>query len=407
MKKKLHRFLLDLKQNVPDVSFQIDLWNGDRVKFGSGKPEFKLIVKTEKCAENILMNGEFGFCQAYMAGNIVVEGDFRQLMRVGILTLPQKLQLSLRFKIDFLFRYMTYLNFPRRAQKNISHHYNLGNNFYRLWLDKSMAYSCAYFHHVDDSLEQAQQQKYDYICRKLRLAEGETLLDVGCGWGGMLIYAAKHYGIKGVGCTLSKQQVKFSQQKIRDAGLEAQISIQYMDYRDLTGQFDKFVSIGMFEHVGREFIPLFMKKIKTLLKPGGLGLLHTIGKEKKSSVNLWTMKYIFPGGYLPSLDEIVRAMGKIGLVPVDIENLRLHYAMTLDKWSERFEAHTDEIKQMFDETFVRMWRLFLNGSAASFRYGTIRLYHVAFTNGLNNALPLTRSELYGEFHEGSKYPNSK
>lgn len=407
MKKKLQKFLLDLKQKVPDVSFQIDLWDGDRIKFGSGKPAFKLVLINKKCAENILMNGELGFCEAYMAGNIIVEGDFQQLMRVGALTLPSKLQLSLSSKIDFLFRYLRYLNFPGRAHKNISHHYNLGNNFYRLWLDKSMAYSCAYFHHADDSLEQAQQQKYDYICRKLRLSEGETLLDVGCGWGGMLIYAAKHYGIKGVGCTLSKQQVKFSQQKIRDAGLETQISIQYMDYRDLTGQFDKFVSIGMFEHVGREFIPLFMKKIKTLLKPGGLGLLHTIGKDKKSFVNLWTMKYIFPGGYLPSLDEIVHAMGKTGLVPVDIENLRLHYAMTLDKWSERFEAHTDEIKQMFDETFVRMWRLFLNGSAAGFRYGKLRLFHVAFTNGLNNALPLTRTELYREFREGSKYQNSK
>lgn len=396
MKKNLKRFLVLLSDSVPDVSFAVRFWDGDRLDFGAGPPEFFLALKNPGAAKSVLRNGELGFAEAYMAGNIDVAGDFSQLLRLGVQAENRVKQLSLRSKMEFLFRYARNLNFPGQAHRNISYHYDLGNDFYRLWLDDSMTYSCAYFQHQGDSLEKAQRQKYDYICRKLQLAPGETLVDIGCGWGGMLLHAAKHYGVKGVGCTLSKPQVELAQQRVKEAGLQNQVAIHHMDYRSLSGRFDKLVSIGMFEHVGRKFIPVFMRKVQSLLKPGGIGLLHTIGREKQSYVNLWTTKYIFPGGYLPSLDEIVRAMGKFDLVPNDVENLRLHYAMTLDKWCERFEAHCDAVRRMFDERFVRMWRLFLYGSAANFRYGKIRLYHVTFTHGLNNDLSITRDYLYRE-----------
>ena len=394
MKHELQQRLALFQGLVPDLSFQVRFWDGQQIAFGEGKPAFNLFFKTSRAVGRLLASGEFGFCEEYMAGNIDVDGDFRDLMRLGVQVEDQHAGFSGRSRVGFLFNYIRTLNFPGQARRNISHHYDLGNDFYRLWLDESMTYSCAYFPRGDETLEEAQQQKYEYICRKLALKEGEILLDIGCGWGGMLIHAAQNYGIKGVGCTLSRPQAALAQQRVRDAGLQGQVAIQYMDYRSLKGKFDKFVSIGMFEHAGRNFIPGYMKKAQSLLKTGGLGLLHTIGRERRSYVNLWTSKYIFPGGYVPSLDEVVRAMGRTGLVPIDIENLRPHYAMTLDKWSGRFESHVPEIRSKFDERFVRMWRLFLNGSAAGFRYGNLRLYHVAFTNGLNNTLPLSRASLY-------------
>jgi cyclopropane-fatty-acyl-phospholipid synthase len=263
-----------------------------------------------------------------------------------------------------------------------------------LYLDKSLTYSCAYFTSDQDTLEEAQQQKYEHICRKLQLREGETIVDIGCGWGGMLLYAARHYGINGVGCTLSVQQFEYAKAKVAEEGLEKSISVLLEDYRNIKGQFDKFVSIGMFEHVGKAFIPTFIERMKALLKPGGVGLLHTIGKERNAGDDPWTMQYIFPGAHIPKLDHVVWAMGEYDLVPVDIENLRLHYAATLDEWSRRFEASAEKIEEMFGPKFVRMWRLYLNGSSAAFRYGDLRLYQILFTNGLNNDLPLTRGYLY-------------
>jgi cyclopropane-fatty-acyl-phospholipid synthase len=210
----------------------------------------------------------------------------------------------------------------------------------------------------------------------------------------MLLYAARHYGARGVGCTLSEHQARYAEERIAREGLKKSITVLYEDYRNLTGRFDKLVSIGMFEHVGKAFIPAFMEKTRSLLREGGAGLLHTVGKERHTADDPWTMKYIFPGAHIPVLDQVVRAMGQQRLVPLDIENLRLHYAATLDEWGKRFEARVPAIKKMFDSELVRMWRMYLKGSAAAFRWGDIRLYQILFTHGLNNAIPLTREHLY-------------
>ena len=219
-------------------------------------------------------------------------------------------------------------------------------------------------------------------------------MDIGCGWGGMLLYAVHHYGVKGLGCTLSVHQADYAKKRVAEEGLEKSITILLEDYRNVKGQFDKYVSIGMFEHVGKGLIPMFMEKTKSILKPGGIGLLHTIGKERDTPFDPWTMKYIFPGGHLPALDHIIRTMGDKSLIPIDIENLRLHYSATLDEWAKRFEKNSDQIKKMFDERLVRTWRMYLRGSSAAFRWGDIRLYQILFTNGLNNSLPMTREHLY-------------
>jgi SAM-dependent methyltransferase len=205
---------------------------------------------------------------------------------------------------------------------------------------------------------------------------------------------AHHYGVDGVGCTLSEHQAAYAREKLAQEGLQGRITILQQDYRNLNQQFDKFVSIGMFEHVGKGFIPVFMEKVRKLLRPGGIGLLHTVGKERHTPGDAWTMKYIFPGVYIPMLGHVVRTMGEKGLVPVDIENLRLHYAATLDEWAKRFESNAKKIGEMFDERLVRTWRTYLNGSAAAFWWGDVRVYQILFTNGLNNGLPLTRDYLY-------------
>ena len=407
MKKALEHLFRIVQENVSDIPFKVQFWDGDIINFGSGKSRFNLIFKTEQSARRIFGEGTLGFGEEYIAGNIVVEGDFKALMQLGTEPSVQDMKLSLKTKLALLIKHLQSLNTTKGSSRNISHHYDKGNDFYRLYLDETMTYSCAYFRDGNDSLEAAQQHKYEHICRKLQLREGETLLDIGCGWGGMLIYATKHYGTKGIGYTLSREQAEYSRQLIKEMGLEKNVEIVLDDYRHIAGQFDKFVSIGMFEHVGKGHIPTFMKQVKTLLKPGGVGLLHTIGKERKTPTDGWTMKYIFPGGYIPVLDHVIKVMGKSDFVPVDIENLRLHYAATLDRWAQRFEVNAHEIASMFDEKFVRMWRMYLNGSAAAFRNGDLRLYQILFTKGLNNQFPLTREHLYlrsGEKIQGMKSP---
>lgn len=394
MKGVLQRLLRTLGSSLPDMSFEVQFWDGHLERFGNGKPSFSIIFKNKSAARNVFAKGSMGFAEEYVDGNIDIEGDFQQLVHFGIDPQFQEMKLSLRTKAAIFLRHLASLNTLKGSVRNISHHYDLGNDFYRLYLDESMTYSCAYFRNNEDTLEDAQQQKYEHICRKLQLKEGDALVDIGCGWGGMLLYAARHYGVTGLGCTLSKHQADYAKKRVAEEGLEKKIAIVLEDYRNIKGQFDKFISIGMFEHVGKGLISTFMEKTKTMLKPGAIGLLHTIGKERDTPTDPWTMKYIFPGGHIPVLDHVIRAMGRTNLVPLDVENLRLHYAATLDEWAKRFEINTGTIEKMFDKKLVRTWRMYLHGSSAAFRWGDLRLYQILFTNGLCNSLPWTREHLY-------------
>ncbi|OPY69083.1 MAG: Cyclopropane-fatty-acyl-phospholipid synthase [Syntrophorhabdaceae bacterium PtaU1.Bin034] len=394
MKKALQELLRTVSLRLPEVPFEVLFWDGDREAFGNGKPVFTLTFTTRKAARAILGRGATGFREEYVAGTIDVSGDLRQLLRAGMDPLVQNMKVSFKTKLLILLQHLRSLNTPRRAPVNIAYHYELGDDFFRHYLDKSLTYSCAYFRNRDDTLERAQEQKYEHICRKLNLREGESLVDIGCGWGGMLLYAARHYKVRCVGCTLSRNQAEYARKRAVQEGLEKTITVIRKDYRNVTGKFDKLVSIGMFEHVGKGYAPTFMKKMRDLLRPGGVGLLHTVGKERNAPADPWTTKYIFPGTHIPILDHVIRFMGKSGLVPTDIENLRLHYASTLEEWGRRFEANASIIEKMFDARFVRTWRMYLNGSEAAFRYGNLRLYQIAFTNGLNNELPMTRDSLY-------------
>ena len=393
MKTAFKKIAEMMHHSCPDESFAIEFWDGDRISFGKA-PCVTLHFKTKECVKKIIRSGYLGFGESYMERALEIVGDMQRLFRLGFSINFDESRLSFFGKLRFFITSLINRDTLRRVPKNISHHYDLGNEFYSFFLDKTMTYSCAYFNKEDDSLEQAQLNKYEHISRKLLLKPSDSVLDIGCGWGGMLIYAAQNYGINGVGITLSKNQHEDANRKIKELGLDSQIKVIYKDYRHLTGSFDKVVSIGMFEHVGKKFIPIFIKKISVLLKKEGLGLLHTIGKDTPSSGDPWTFKYIFPGGYLPCLAEIVQEMGKTGFSILDVENLRWHYAKTLEYWVENYELNVKKVREMFDEAFVRQWRLFLNGSIAGFSYGDSRLFQVLFSNGINSELPPTRAHVY-------------
>ncbi len=395
MKKAIKNIAQMMHQADPKACFVFEFWDGDVIRFG-GVPRVTLRLKTKSCARRIIGKGFVGFGESYMKGDIEIESDMSELLRLGLAMGFDDYKLPLWQQFRFFILELLSRDTRRRAPKNISYHYDRCDEFYPLYLDKTLTYSCAYFKESDDSLEQAQLNKYDHIARKLLLKPNETLLDIGCGWGGMLIFAAQEYGIRGVGNTLSKNQFKYANHKIRELGLQDRLKVLYQDYRELNGKFDKVVSIGMFEHVGKKFIPAFFQKVSDLLKTGGLGLLHTIGKDTPSTSDAWMLNYVFPGSYLPALHEIAREMGETGLSILDIENLRLHYAKTLEKWIENYERNIEKARELFDGAFLKQWRLFLNSSAAGFKYGESRLFQILFSNGLNNTLPITRAHVYDE-----------
>lgn len=287
--------------------------------------------------------------------------------------------------------------FPSSSKKNqkkeVSSHYDIGNDFYKLWLDETMSYSCGYFKHEDDTLYQAQKNKVDYILEKLYLKEGMTLLDIGCGWGFLLIEAAKKYKIKGTGITLSEEQYKECQKRIKEEGLSDYLEVRLMDYRDLPSDgkmYDRVVSVGMLEHVGRENYQLYLDCVSKVMKDGGLFLLHFISALKEHPGDPWIKKYIFPGGSVPSLREVMNCMAEDNFHTQDIEDLRLHYNRTLLCWEKNFKDHIEEAHTMFDERFLRMWDMYLSACAATFHNGIIDIHQILMTKGINNNLPMTR-----------------
>ena len=392
MKEALWSIAKSINQARPEACFSIELWDGDQISFG--RPDIRLFLRNKQCLKRIMRDGFFGLGESYMSGDLDIKGNILELCRLGVSIDFASIKPSLAIRIKLLIFYFLSLNSKLRSPYNISRHYDLGNDFYSLFLDESMTYSSAYFKNGTETLEEAQKAKYEHIARKLRLEPGQSLADIGCGWGGMLFHAAENYDVRATGVTLSKEQYSYAVDEIGKRGLKDRVRVLHQDYRDLDGEFDKIVSIGMFEHVGRRYIDTFMEKMSDLLGKGGLGLLHSIGKDRPTATDPWITKYIFPGGYLPRLDEIVGSLGLAGFSILDVENLRGHYARTLKLWSENFEKNVETVREMFGESFVRRWRLFLGASAAGFMEGDSRLYQVLFSNGLNNDLPMTREHVY-------------
>lgn len=362
--------------------------NGKEYKIGEGEPEFTVNFKKVPSLSSLMKSTSIALGEAYMDGDLEIEGDL-------FYALDHFLGQMGKFSTDksALKKLIFSSTAKKNQQKEVQSHYDIGNDFYQLWLDETMSYSCGYFLHDDDTLYQAQTNKVNYILKKLYLKKDMNVLDIGCGWGFLLIEAAKKYNIHGVGITLSEEQYKEFQKRIEKEHLQDQLTVKLLDYRDIPSlgmDFDRVVSVGMVEHVGRENYQMFMDCVNQVLKPGGIFLLHFISALKEHPGDAWIKKYIFPGGVIPSLREMLNCAAEDNFHTLDVENLRLHYTRTLLCWQKNYRNHLDEVRKKFDERFVRMWDLYLASCAATFHNGIIDLHQILFTKGINNELPMVR-----------------
>lgn len=380
-------FLVHYLNRFDKYCFSVTL-HGKTYTIGEGTPLFNVEVKKDIPKQRLLTSTSLALGEAYMQQDIEINGDLFSVLKC-------MLEQSNQFSMDRnALGPILYTSESKKTQdEQVSSHYDLGNDFYKAWLDPSMSYSCAYFKHDDDTLEQAQKNKIDYILEKLRLEPGMSLLDIGCGWGYLLIEAAKKYGVTSYGCTVSKEQAKKGRERIREAGLEGKVTIDLIDYRDIesTGKtFDRVVSVGMIEHVGRSHYRQYMEIANHVLKTGGVFLLHYISGHDEVVGNPWMRKYIFPGGTLPSLREIISLAYDTDFQVIDVESLRRHYYKTLCCWYQNFEKIRDEVCKTRGVSFVRMWELYLCGCAVAFYIGGIDVHQLLMTKGTNNELPMTR-----------------
>lgn len=389
--------LQKLSHKTGATSFAIDFWDNTSMCFGENPPSFKLVFKDKIPKVKILQDPSLAFGEAYMDGIIDFEGNLQEIIEtIYNIEIPFFRKREFRGIRGMLSQENRSTSLGKQ-QKDVQHHYDLGNDFYELWLDETMSYSCAYFCSPEDSLYKAQLQKIDYTLKKLNLHPGESILDIGSGWGWLIIRAAQQYGVKALGLTLSEEQLYKTKQRIEEYGLSGQVDVKLMDYRNLTEsgeKFDKIVSVGMVEHVGRANLPKYMETANKLLVPGGVSLLHCITGQIEGTCNKWIRKNIFPGGYIPSIRELIWLLPEYNFNLMDAESLRLHYAKTLEHWAKNFEDNVDFVRQKYDERFVRMWRLYLNSCAASFHASGINIHQIVFSKGINNSLPMTRHYLY-------------
>ena len=376
--------------------FTVRYWDGTEKNYGSTAPKFKVIFNREPnfSASDLKADLDVLIGSAYVDGIVDFEGNLDDIVATAFekdpITLPYHLG-SLRQKLI--------KEEEKREKSNIHAHYDLGNELFDSFLDPTRTYSCAYFKHDNDSLYEAQMNKIDLSLRKLFLKPGEKLLDIGCGWGELIIYAAKKYGVHAYGITLSEEQYKAAKERIHKEGLDGKCDVILENYLDLDAddyQFDKIVSIGMFEHVGKKYLPLYFHKVSELLKPGGLFLLHSIlnmDPQEKETDN-WMTRFIFPGGYVPGIRETVNNIPLFDFRLTGFESLRRHYAKTLHLWAEAFNAHKDQLPAKYDDRFKRLWDIYLRGCESGFRTGVLDVGQFILSKGVNNDLPMTMESIY-------------
>ena len=413
--------LQDILKGFHPRPFTIRLWEGSEWPAETDEPSFTLVLKHPGALRRMfsLTHTDLSLGEAYIYDDFDIEGDIEAIFPVMDRLNQQKWPLIEKLKLG-----LEMLRLPKepddehgskaarmngeehsisRDRQAISYHYDVSNDFYALWLDSRMVYSCAYFADRDEDLETAQYRKLDYICRKLRLQPGDRLLDIGCGWGGLIIHAARHYGVQALGITLSQSQAELASQRIKEAGLEDRCEVKIMDYREVDDEegFDKLVSVGMFEHVGEALLPTYFQQAWRLLRPGGVFLNHGIalrGTDHWRKGDTFTNRYVFPDGELVPIHITLQAAEESGFEVRDVESLREHYALTLQNWVRRLEAHHDEAVAEVGETTYRIWRLFMSGSAHGFQTGHLNLYQsllVKPDDGVSG-LPLTRADWYRE-----------
>jgi cyclopropane-fatty-acyl-phospholipid synthase len=377
-------------------TLQVRLPSGDCVTTGDGTGEPVAVAFTSRRALlACLFDPELRLGEAFMNGTFRIErgsiAQFLDLVLSQTSSVPPLAGALLHAGLRYLARRITQFNPRTRARRNVAHHYDLDGRLYSIFLDADRQYSCAYFEHPGMSLDDAQLAKRRHLAAKLLLDKpGMRVLDIGAGWGGLALYLAETCGARVLGCTLSDEQYVVSRQRARERGVQDKVDFELEDYRDLNGQFDRIVSVGMFEHVGVGHYDRFFRKVRDLLAPDGVAVLHSIGRSgRPTATNAWIAKYIFPGGYIPALSEVLPAIQRQGLVATDIEILRLHYAETLKAWRERFLARREDVLRFYDERFCRMWEFYLAASEMAFRHQGIMVFQIQLAR-TQEAVPLTR-----------------
>ena len=374
--------------------------NGNQFIIGTPASEQPIKVKIldKKLHYKLLFHPDLYLGEAYTDGQLIIENgtltDFLDLALMNIGRSEFNIISYLINKFRGSYRYLTNFNFIKKSKMNVSHHYDISDDLYDLFLDPKRQYSCAYFKNDDDSLETAQNNKIQHIIKKLNIKPNQKILDIGCGWGSLAIDIAKSAQCEVTGITLSENQFNYCVKKAKELNLENQLTFKLMDYRELNEKFDRIVSVGMFEHVGRKFYNKFFKQIDNLLDKDGVSLIHTIGSvNPPRDPHPWITKYIFPGGYTPSLSEVTTPIEKAGLIVSDIEVLRLHYAHTLRHWKENCIKNKEKIISMFDEKFFRMWEFYLAGCEMAFKWGDQVVYQFQLTKNYTST-PVTRDYIY-------------
>lgn len=353
-----------------------------------------LEIRDRRTLARIVLNPEVEFGDCYADGSVKIEGDLAALLDAVYASMSAQERRGWYSRLSSSRLRLAQRNSRNGSRHNIHHHYDLGNEFYQLWLDQNLVYTCAYFPRPAATLEEAQVAKMDYVCRKVRLQAEERVVEAGCGWGSLALHMARQYGVKVKAFNISHEQIVYARWRAQREGLEGRVEFIEDDYRNIHGRFDAFVSVGMLEHVGRENYRELGRAIHRSTGETGRGLLHFIGRNRRRPLNAWVRKRIFPGAYPPTLREVADIFEPWDFGVLDVENLRLHYARTLEHWLERFEDSRQRVAAMFDERFVRMWRLYLAGSAAAFRTGTMQLFQVVFAGAKCQAIPWTRAHLY-------------
>lgn len=377
-----------------DIPLQVTYPNGNIETYNGSNPHVKLKLNKNFSVSELSKDPSIVLGEAVMDGDIEIYGSIQELILSAYRCGDSFLRNSKFSKLI-----PKQFHDKKHSKSDIQKHYDIGNDFYKLWLDDTMTYSCAYFKHENDSLEQAQLNKVHHILNKLNAQPGGKLLDIGCGWGTLIITAAKEYGLNATGITLSEEQASFITKRIKEEGLENKVTVLIKDYRDIRETYDYITSVGMFEHVGKENLSQYFQTISKRLNINGLALIHGItgqvGGNHGSGTNSWINKYIFPGGYIPRLPENLNHIASAGLQIADLEPLRRHYQKTLELWTKNFHNALPEVQKTHDKRFINMWDLYLQSCAASFESGNIDIFQYLLSKGVSkDTMPMTRDYMY-------------
>lgn len=371
------------------------LWDGEEVAAGAEPPVGRVRIGDRRALHKLWFDPDLAFGDLYRDGRVTFEGDLAESLVTVFRAMQRGAGPGVATRLSSWLLRFGRSHGPAASRQSVHHHYDLGNAFYELWLDEEhMQYTCAYYPRPGMSLAQAQEAKLDLVCRKLRLRAGDSVVEAGCGWGGLALFMARRYGVTVRAFNLSHEQVAYARGRAAREGLAGRVEFVEDDYRNITGRYDAFVSVGMLEHVGLGHYARLGEVIDRSLSPDGRGLIHCIGRNRPDALNPWVERRIFPGAYPPTLGQITRVLEPHAFSVLDVENLRLHYAETLEHWLARFERNAFHVARMFDDRFVRAWRLYLASSRAAFITGSLQLFQVVFSRPLVNELPASRAYLH-------------